>query len=334
MTPPSTATSSDAAAGLLVERRPGGLGSRRARLLTAGGLLAFVAASGLLIASKGLILSRDWLFAWLLLGLLAVSLADVKRWARGVIVDWLPLMAVLLLYDLSKPVSEWLGTQPHVLPQLDADRWLTGGAVPSGALQDALYQAGSPHWYDDVAFFVYLSHFFVTLVVAAALWRLAYPRFRQFRTLVVALATAGFVTYVLFPAVPPWLAGLQGHIAPVHRVIAEMWGHVGLQPAQALFENHGEFYNQVAALPSLHAAYPMLLLLFFWRDGRWVRLGLTAYVLAMGFTLVYTGEHYVSDLLVGWAYAGGVFAAVAALRGLGPAARRRSRARPQPARAG
>src|SRR5689334_25442629 len=33
--------------------------------------------------------SRDWLFAWLLLGLLAVSLADPKRWVRGVVVDWL-----------------------------------------------------------------------------------------------------------------------------------------------------------------------------------------------------------------------------------------------------
>jgi membrane-associated phospholipid phosphatase len=120
----------------------------------------------------------------------------------------------------------------------------------------------------------------------------------------------------------------------VHRVVAEMWGHVGLQPAQALFENHGEFYNQVAALPSLHAAYPMLLLLFFWRDGRWVRLGLAVYVLAMGFTLVYSGEHYVSDILVGWAYAGAVYGAVAAVSRAGPAARRRARARPQPARAG
>jgi membrane-associated phospholipid phosphatase len=297
MTPPSTATSAD-----------------RARWLTIGGLLAFTGASVALVAANGLILSRDWLFAWLLLGLLAVSLADVRRWARGVIVDWLPLIAVLLLYDLSRPVSEWLGTQPHVLPQLDVDRWLTGGPVPTIWLQHSLHQPGVAHWYDDVVFFVYLSHFFVTLVVAAALWRLAYPRFKRFRTLVVGLATAGFVTYVLFPAVPPWLAAWDGHIAPVDRLIGGMWSHVGLQPAQALFENHGEFYNEVAALPSLHAAYPMLLLLFFWRDGRWVRLGLGLYVLAMGFTLVYTGEHYVADVLIGWGYAGGVFAAVAALR--------------------
>jgi membrane-associated phospholipid phosphatase len=31
------------------------------------------------------------------------------------------------------------------------------------------------------------------------------------------------------------------------------------------------------------------------------------YPLAMGFTLVYTGEHYVIDILIGWAYAAVVY---------------------------
>jgi membrane-associated phospholipid phosphatase len=300
----------------------------RARRLTAAGAAAFAAASIALVAAKGLILSRDWLFAWLLLGLLAVSLADPKRWVRGVVVDWLPLMAVLLCYDLSRPVREWMGTSPHVLPQLDADRWAFG-ELPTTWLQRALYDPGVAHWYDYLTFFVYLSHFFVTLAVLAVLWKVSYPRFRQYRTLVVVLATAGFVTYVLFPAVPPWLAAWDGHIEPVPRTLASMWGAVGIEPAHALFENRGEFYNQEAAIPSLHAAYPMLLLLFFWGAGRWARIGLGAYVLAMGFALVYTGEHYVSDLVIGWLYAGGVFAGVNAVRAL----RRQRRAPPQPARA-
>jgi membrane-associated phospholipid phosphatase len=142
------------------------------------------------------------------------------------------------------------------------------------------------------------------------------------------------VTYVLFPAVPPWLAAWDGHrIGPVQRIMADMWGHVGIGPAQALFENRGEFYNQVAALPSLHAAYPLLLTLFAWRRARpWLRAVLAAYVLAMAFTLVYTGEHYVADVVLGWAYAGATYAAVSAFR-------RRVRARapapaPAPAPAG
>jgi membrane-associated phospholipid phosphatase len=299
---------------------------RNARVLTAAGLAAFAAATVALVWTQGLIISRDWLFGWMLLGLLAVSLSDPLRWARAVVVDWLPLMVVLLCYDLSLPVREWLGIAPHVWPQLDADR-VVFGELPTISLQRSLYDVKVAHWYDYVTFVVYLSHFFVTLLVLGLLWKLSYERFRHYRVLVVALATAGFVTYVLFPAVPPWLAASYGYIGPVHRTIAGMWGAVGIAPAQALFENHGEFYNQEAALPSLHAAYPMLLLLFFWGVGvsRWARVGLLAYVLAMAFTLVYSGEHYVSDILIGWLYAAAVFAGVSWAR------RRGARGRPPPA---
>ena len=302
---------------------------RKARILTAAGLAAFAAATVALVWTQGLILSRDWLFGWLLLGLLAVSLSDPLRWARGVLVDWLPLMIVLLCYDLSLPVREWLGIVPHVWPQLDADR-VVFGPLPTTSLQRRLYGAGAPHWYDYIAFVVYLSHFFVTLLVLALLWKLSYQRFRHYRALVVALATAGFVTYVLFPAVPPWLAAREGYIEPVTRVMAGMWGSVGIAPAKALFENHGEFYNQEAAIPSLHAAYPMLLLLFLWGAGRWARTALIAYVLAMAFTLVYSGEHYVADILIGWLYAAGAFAVVAWARGR-RARRRTTQAPPRPA---
>jgi len=289
---------------------PASQGRRKGRLLTVAGLTVFAAATVVLVWTQGLILSRDWLFGWLLLGLLAVSLADPLRWARGVVVDWLPLMIVLLCYDLSLPVREWLGITPHVWPQLDADR-LVFGQLPTVWLQHRLYDARVAHWYDYVAFVVYLSHFFVTLLVLALLWKLSYERFRHYRTLVVALATAGFVTYVLFPAVPPWLAAVDHYIEPVQRVISGMWATTGVAPAKALFENHDGFYNQEAAIPSLHAAYPMLLLLFFWGAGRWARAGLTAYVLAMAFTLVYAGEHYVADILIGWLYAAAVVAGVA-----------------------
>jgi membrane-associated phospholipid phosphatase len=83
-----------------------------------------------------------------------------------------------------------------------------------------------------------------------------------------------------------------------------VWDHVGIHGAAALFTGGNRFDNNIAAMPSLHAAYPMLLLLFFWkRAHRPLRALLVTYVLAMAFTLVYTGEHFVLDEVVGWSYA-------------------------------
>jgi len=64
-------------------------------------------------------------------------------------------------------------------------------------------------------------------------------------------------------------------------------------------------------MPSLHASYTLLIALFFIRRlrGRWRHL-LWIYPLAMAFALVYTGEHYVVDVLAGWLYCIGVYFAV------------------------
>ncbi len=57
-------------------------------------------------------------------------------------------------------------------------------------------------------------------------------------------------------------------------------------------------------MPSLHAAYATLVLLFAyaWR-GRIAGLIAAPYTLGMWFTVVYLGDHYVADIIIGTAYA-------------------------------
>jgi membrane-associated phospholipid phosphatase len=250
---------------------------------------------------------------WLLLGLLALSLTDIKRWARGVIFDWLPFAGFLLAYDIARGVADNTGIAAHTSTGIDFDRALFGHTLPNNFLQSHLFDIDVAHWYDYVTFFVYLSHFFVTLLVAAFLWRFRYPLFRRWRAMVLGIAGTGFLTYILFPGTPPWLASQEGYLPPITRTIGYMWQHVGVYPAAALFETSNRYVNDVAAIPSLHAAYTLLVVLFFWsRVPLWARPLLLLYPLAMGFTLVYTGEHYVFDVVLGWVYAVAVYAAVMA----------------------
>jgi membrane-associated phospholipid phosphatase len=61
--------------------------------------------------------------------------------------------------------------------------------------------------------------------------------------------------------------------------------------------------NLVAAIPSLHAGLTAAVAAFLWtRVARKWRPLLVAYVLVMAFTLVYTAEHYVVDILLGWCW--------------------------------
>lgn len=274
-----------------------------ARTISLLGLVIYLATTVLLVASDGIPLSRDIVFGWILVGVLAVSLADLRGWARGVIFDWLPFFALLFGYDfLRGQVGSDPLYAPHVLPQIDADRALFG-TLPTVDLQARFYDPVNVDAIDIAAWAVYVSHFFMVFVIAAALWRIARPRFVEFRAMVLTLTASAFITYALFPAVPPWMASDDGVIGPVDRTIGAVWQHLGVGSAATIWDRGSAFSNQVAALPSLHAAYPVLILCFFWNSGLAARSACLTYAVAMGLTLVYTGEHYVFDVALGWVYA-------------------------------
>jgi len=249
----------------------------------------------------GLPQGRPELFLLITTGLIATSAGNPWAWAR-VARDWAPLFVVLSTYDLLRSYADhW--SRVHMFTQIHFDQWLFGGDVPTVRLQHLLYTPGTAHWWDYAAFTVYMSHFFAAFVVAALLWKFAYPQFRRFVGLFVGLTLLGFTTYALFPAAPPWLASEQGALPPTAKIIDEMWAHIGLRSGAQIFSATGHLANPVAAVPSIHAAYPLLIVLFFWRSaGRW-RWLLPLYPLAMGLTLIYGAEHYVFDVLLGWLYA-------------------------------
>jgi membrane-associated phospholipid phosphatase len=289
--------------------------------------LAYVIALVVVVVTEGLPLEHAQLFLWIVLGLAAFSVRAWRGWGR-LLLEWLPLLGLLVLYDYLRGAAGVPGRQAHVAPQIDADRLLGGGQVPTVWLQHHLYDAGHLHWYDVAVWCTYLTHFFAVWIVAAVLWKVAHHRFVSYVALVVLLTLMGFLTYWLYPAQPPWLAGDLGEIAPVEKLVPTVWDQLGIPVAADVFETGDGLVNLVAAMPSLHAAYPAMLLLFFWEDGRRWRIGLGLYTLAMGFALVYGGEHFVIDILVGWLYAAAAFAAVRVAR----PALRRARAR-APARA-
>ena len=252
----------------------------------------------------GIWFARDRLLLWIVLGLLAFSVTDLRRWARGVLVEWLPFALILWVYDLLRGMADDLWFSVHYLPQLRVDEWLAGGTAPTVWLQQQLWHGPEQlQWYDYASWAVYTSYFLSTYLVAAGLWFFAPARFRRYVATVALMALMGFLTYALFPAAPPWLASEVGHLEPTTRITGYVWSEIPIAHFNALFESGSQYANPVAAVPSLHAAYTLLIVLFLWRSTGRFRFLLPLYPLAMTFALVYFSEHYVSDILLGWAYA-------------------------------
>ena len=190
------------------------------------------------------------------------------------------------------------------------DAWLFGGAVPSVWLQAHLHHPGQVRWFEVAAFLVYVSHFFVTPLLAAVLWVRDRARFPRFAASLALLTLLGCITFVLFPAAPPWMASERGLIGPTTRLVPQLWTWIGVGAEHGVVGTGYRYANDVAAVPSLHAALALLVALAVWPQRWWARALVAAYPLAMAFAIVYTGEHYVADVLLGWLYAAASFVAI------------------------
>jgi membrane-associated phospholipid phosphatase len=293
--------------------------ARRLSLRGALGVLAPIAYAGVavqvVLSMGGVPASRDVLVPLVLGGFLALSVTSARRLRRlavGIAVDWLPIVLALWLYDFIRGYADGGWLPVHFGRQIELDRLVGLGTLPSVWLQRHLWH-GAQHvaWYDYATWLVYMSYFFATTAVLAALWWYRPGSFRRYAATVVGLAVAGCATFVLYPAEPPWMAANVGQIPHLDRIVQGVNGHLPVVTLAPLWERGTQYANDVAAVPSLHASYTLLIALFFFRRlrTRWRHL-LWLYPLAMAFALVYTGEHYVSDIVLGWIYCVGVYAAV------------------------
>ena len=278
--------------------------------------VAYVIASAAMVFSLGVPTSKDLVIVWFAIGMAACSITDLRSRVPRFAIEWGPFVAVLFVYDRLRGFADGLVFPAREFPQLRLEAALFGRPIPTVWLQTHLWhRANDLRWWDYLTWFVYLTHFFATLVVAAILWTWAHDKFARFATMVCVLALTGFATYALYPAVPPWLAAQHGNVGQSNRLIGIVWQHVPIAHYGSLFEKGQSYANNVAAMPSLHAAYALLVTLYLWRlVPRWTRPLLAAYPPAMAFALVYSGEHFVSDILAGWVLAGAAYGVVALVR--------------------
>ena len=260
-------------------------------------------------------------FTWLWLATIAWNSDQPWRTHLRFVRDWSPLVVLLVVYNISRGFAD-NGAVAHVHPMIDADTrmwgWATGGVPPTVWLQNHFYDPNHVHWWDLAVSAVYFSHFVTAPTIAAVLWMRNRAASAAFMRRWVTLFAAGLATYFIYPAAPPWWASVHGLIDPVARISTRGWAAIGLHGAGNLLNAaQVQTANPIAAMPSLHTAFATLCAGFFIPRvrARWRPL-LACYPLAMMASLVYSGEHWVIDTLIGIGYALVVLLAVTGLERL------------------
>ncbi|WP_051712828.1 phosphatase PAP2 family protein [Spirillospora albida] len=212
-----------------------------------------------------------------------------------------PFLALLMLYQSFAGIADDLNDNVHYTAMIEFDRWLTGGRLPTEWLQEHLWRGGD-QWYDFYFYLLYTFHFVAPLLLATVLWKKRPALYWPFVICFVGLSMAAFLTYLLYPAAPPWMAAQDGYIEPIHRVTGNVWSAMGGGAYDSFYRQLSP--NAVAAVPSLHSAYPLLIAVFAAKAFGWRwSWPLLVYPVSIWIGVVYFGEHYVVDVLLGVLYA-------------------------------
>jgi membrane-associated phospholipid phosphatase len=142
----------------------------------------------------------------------------------------------------------------------------------------------------------YFLHFAFPLGLGYLFWVVDRRTFLRFSRALIAMSFAAFVFYLLLPVAPPWkvlpnVAKIIDHTLPSFTDIP------GIPVPATVY--HWLTPNQYAAMPSLHAAYPLLGALFALRLWRGRALPALVYTACVWLSIVYLGEHYVVDIIGG-----------------------------------
>lgn len=298
--------------------------SRLTRLLVAryrANPWLFVLQSTVLVAVGAFFIGKRnfWTPDTLFIALLTVAV--VFGQTRAFLRRFLPFVALLLVYDSFRGIADDLNQHVHFWEMIQFDRAVFGGVLPTTTLQQWWWH-GQVQWYDFYFYFLYTIHFAMPVLLGVVIWKKRDELYWPFVVSLLLLSFGAFVTYVVFPAAPPWLASNLGYIEPLHRISSDIWHAMGVTNFSELYAQLSP--NAVAAMPSLHSAYPLLFTLFVWRlfgvrKTWWV----LVYPVSIWVGVVYLGEHYVIDALAGALYAIAAYTATFAV--MAPLGRYRQR---------
>jgi membrane-associated phospholipid phosphatase len=220
---------------------------------------------------------------------------------RAAAVYALQMWAYIAHYDMPDDDPDWINRRLKIQYPITADRLLGAGEIPTIRLQRLLGRPGKVRRHDTLLSALHWSWFFVPHgSVAYVLWKRP-EKWEKVASMMAATFDSGVIVYWLLPTAPPWWAGQNGHLPHVRRIMVEagteFWGELW----QRLYDSLGR--NPFAAMPSLHFGTSVMAAHVLGEVGTKEAVFGWTYAFALGFALVYLGEHYVTDLIAGAALA-------------------------------
>ena len=231
-------------------------------------------------------------------GPLALAVLWPRSKKRDVALFGLQMWGFTMVHELPYDRPERLRARLRTRYPIALDRALGGGRLPTVRLQRALARLGRANALDRGLAWVHWLWFIEPYAALALILVRHNERFPRAARQLAAVFDLGAAVYFAAPTAPPWWASEQGLTGEeVRRIMVEVGEETWGEAWGPLYDALGG--NPWAAMPSLHFATSLLAALLLAEAGGAEGAAGWGYAAALGFALVYLGEHYVTDLIAG-----------------------------------
>ena len=252
--------------------------------------VAYLLLAAWLIGFKG-----DQLFLVGLFNVLFYLSGPTRRFILGFsifIVFW-------IIFDSMKAFPNYQYNVVHIGSIYQAEKRLFS---VNGLTLNEYWAAHTNSGLDLIAGVFYLCWIPVPLAFAGYLFYKDKNAFLRFSLTFLLVNLLGFVIYYVYPAAPPWYVQQYGFGFNPHTP----GNTAGLGRWDSLLHVHvfaglyAKSSNVFAAMPSLHASYPLIVLYYGIRTRQgWINLLFGTIMAGIWFAAVYSSHHYVLDVLAG-----------------------------------
>ena len=208
-----------------------------------------------------------------------------------------------MIYDSMRVIPNYLFNDVHILEPYLLEKSLFGISYNNQILTpNEYFNANSSTFLDVLSGAFYINWVPIPLMFATYLFFKNKFLLLQFFSAFLVVNLIGFVIYYLYPAAPPWYYAKYGNELLFNTPgscagLAKFDSFFNINLFHGLYEKNA---NVFAAMPSLHSAYPIVVLIYALKQK--IRLGIGIFALFLAgiwFAAVYTSHHYIIDLIAG-----------------------------------
>ncbi|CAF4138818.1 unnamed protein product, partial [Rotaria magnacalcarata] len=223
-----------------------------------------------------------------------------RRFALAILI----YLTYLLLYDALRLIPNYTVSTIHIEDIYLIEKKLFG-IVKNGHMMtlNEYFQQNHIPLLDVFTGLCYLNWIPIPLIYSLYLYRYKSKRdYMDFAFTFLLTNLLGFVVYYIIPAAPPWYVELYGFEFNLN-VPGNAAGFIhfdqitGLKVFSSMYSKNA---NVFAAIPSLHAAYPLITVLYGSLSKKlWLHIGFVFFTFSVWFSAVYSRHHYVLDVIAG-----------------------------------